>query len=381
MRSVGRASGVFLAALLGVLVGAAVVLVVAPRAPRSAAPGVKQAAAVPSTGKPVVSAGTEDAITSAVKTVGPAVVNINTLFAPPQEDRLQRMMRQQFGLPREPFPRAGQGSGIIIDKRNGYVLTNAHVVKGAQRVRVLLADGRQFEAKVVGLDPLTEVAVVKVPGDNLPEATLGSADKLPIGAWVIAIGNPFGFENSVTVGVLSAKGREIAGPNKMVLQDLLQTDASINPGNSGGALVDVTGKVVGIPTAVIPYAQGIGFAVSIDVAKQVAQRLIETGKMPWLGIQHRALLPEEAKQKDLPVGKGTMVFGVVPGGPADKAGIKQGDLVLQVGKDKIDSEHPLGRVIRSYNAGQGVEITVVRKGKEMKVAVTLGAVPEQLPGG
>ncbi len=381
MKTMGRASIVFIAALFGVLIGAAIVLLWVPRVPVNIGARVKaRAAAGAPANEQVVSAESEDAITAAVRKVGPAVVNISTIFAPPQEDPRQRLLREQFGLPREPFPRAGQGSGIVIDKKNGYILTNAHVVKGAQRLRVLLADGRQFEAKVIGLDPLTEVAVVKVSGDNLPEATLGSADKLPIGAWVIAIGNPFGFENSVTVGVLSAKEREIAGPNRMLLQDLLQTDASINPGNSGGALVDVTGKVVGIPTAVIPYAQGIGFAVSIDVAKQVAQRLIETGKMPWLGIQHRILLPEEAKRLSLPAGKGTMVFGVISGGPAQKAGLVQGDLILQVGKDKIDAEHQLSRVIRSYNADQTIEITILRKGKEMKLAVTLGAVPEQLPG-
>lgn len=381
MRSSGSTSTSFLAAVLGVLIGAAVVLLWVPRSPSGNSSRLKTAPAVSESAyEPLISEQSQDAITAAVKKVGPAVVNISTIFAPPQEDRLQRLIREQFGLPREPFPRAGQGSGIIIDKNNGYILTNAHVVKGAQRVRVTLADGRQLEAKVVGLDPLTEVAVLKVAGENLPEATLGSTEKFPIGAWVIAIGNPFGFENSVTVGVLSAKGREIAGPNNIILQDLLQTDASINPGNSGGALVDISGKVVGIPTAVIPYAQGIGFAVSIDVAKQVAQRLIETGEMPWLGIQHRVLLPEEAKEANLPVGKGTIVFSVIPGGPAQKAGIQPSDLILQVGEHKIDAEHQLGQVIRSYNAGENVEVIVLRQGKEQKLKVTLGAVPEQLPG-
>ncbi len=381
MKIRGSASTVFLAALFGALIGAAIVIFLAPRLPslEAGSQAKTQPAGRSSVNEPVVSAESEDAITAAVRKVGPAVVNISTFFAPPKEDPMQRLLREQFGLPREPFPRAGQGSGIIIDKQKGYILTNAHVVKGAQRLRVLLADGREFEAKLVGLDPLTEVAVVKVNGDNLPEAILGSDAQLPIGAWVIAIGNPFGFENSVTVGVLSAKNREIEGPNQVVLQDLLQTDASINPGNSGGALVDVTGKVVGIPTAVIPYAQGIGFAVSIDVAKQVAQRLIETGKMPWMGIQHRVLLPEEANRLKLPAGKGTMVFGVISGGPAQKAGLAVGDLILQVGKDKLDADHQLSRVIRSYNAGQTVEIIVLRKGKEMKLNITLDAVPEQLP--
>jgi serine protease Do len=245
---------------------------------------------------------------------------------------------------------------------------------------VAMADGKRLEAHVVGIDPLTEVAVVKVPGDKLPWATLGSAEKLPIGSWVIAIGNPYGLENSVTVGVLSAKERDIPGPNGMALQGLLQTDASINPGNSGGALVDLNGNLIGIPTAMIPYAQGIGFAVSIDVARQMADRLIETGKAPWLGVQHREALPEEAQRRGAPAGKGTMVFGVAPRGPAAQGGIQPGDLIIAVGGQRIANPKDLSSAIRSHNAGDRVEITVIRKGKEMKIGVTLGAVPEQLAG-
>jgi len=372
----GSALAVALAALLGVLVGAALVFALGRALPAltSAAPaaGPRQAPTA------AVTEGSQDAITAAVNMVGPAVVNINTFFRPPAQDPLERILRRSLGIPTEPFPRAGQGSGIVIDGERGYILTNAHVVKGAQKVTVSLADGRQFDARVVGIDPLTEVAVVKVPGNDLPEATLGSPADLPIGSWVIAIGNPFGFENSVTVGVLSARDRQISGENTILLQDLLQTDASINPGNSGGALVDLEGRVIGMPTAVIPYAQGMGFAVSIDVAKEVAARLIDTGKMPWLGIEHRPLLPQEAKQLGLPEGKGSMIFGVTPRGPAAAVGLRPGDLIISIGEEPTDASGALGKAIRSHNAGEQVDVTIVREGREMTVGVTLGAVPSDL---
>ena len=378
----GRASSVALAAFLGVLVGAALVWalvrggpapVIAPRgAPATSLPaGDARPAGVV---RPAVSGASQDAITAAVEKVGPAVVNISVLFQPSRQD----LMARAFGF--EPFPRAGQGSGVIIDGKNGYIITNAHVVKGAQRVMVTMANGKRLEAKVVGIDPLTEVAVVKVPGDDYTQAVLGSAQNLPIGSWVIAIGNPFGFENSVTVGVLSARGRQIGAPGGASLQDLLQTDASINPGNSGGALVDLNGNLIGMPTAVIPYAQGIGFAVSIDVAKQVADKLIKTGKMPWIGIQHTTLPAEEAKRLRLPTGPGTTVVGVIPNGPAATAGIEPGDLITRLGDQPIQSERDLTQAIRAHNAGDRVEITLTRNGKEMRVAVTLGAVPPNLGG-
>jgi serine protease Do len=375
LRLGGRASAVALAAFLGVLVGAALVWSVASKrapAPASAPPTL---ATSTQTSQPSVSVASQDAITAAVKKVGPAVVNISVLFAPSKQEAL---IGRMFGMRAQPHP--ALGSGVIIDGKRGYILTNAHVVKGAEKVRVALPDGRTFDAKVVGMDPLTEVAVVKVPGDNLPQATLGSAENLPIGAWLIAIGNPLGLENSVTVGVLSAKERDIPGQNGTSLQGMLQTDASINPGNSGGALVDLNGNLIGMPTAVIPSAQGIGFAVSIDVAKQVAERLIQTGKVPWLGIQHRELLPDEAKHFGAPAGKGTMVFGVDPRGPAAQGGIQQGDLITAINGQPLKNAKDLGAAIRSHNVGDRLEITVIRKGKEMKLTVTLGAVPQDLGG-
>jgi serine protease Do len=374
MKQHGRASSVALAGFLGVVVGAVLVWAVVRRGPAPVA-GPGGSTPMQAQASPGVSVASQDAITAAVQKVGPAVANISVLFQPQQQSQFQR----RFGI--EPFPRAGQGSGVIIDGKKGYLLTNAHVVKGAQKVMVTLADGRQFEAQVVGIDPLTEVAVVKVPGDDLPQAELGSAEKLPIGSWVIAIGNPFGLENSVTVGVLSAKERQVPNPNGIALQGLLQTDASINPGNSGGALVDLSGKLVGMPTAVIPYAQGIGFAVSIDVAKQIADRLIQTGKAPWLGIEHKSVTPEQAKKLGVPTGKGTVVFWVYPDGPAAQAGLQFGDLIVRVAGQVVTDEKTLGDAIRAHNAGDRIEITVVRKGREMTLTATLGAVPATIGGG
>ncbi len=367
LRSVrrGRASGAALAAFLGVIVGAVLVWVLA----RPASAPVSAAQGTPVAALPAVSAASQDAITTAVEKVGPAVVNIAVMTG------IERMPGMR------PQARGGEGSGVIIDGRNGYILTNAHVVKGAKEVVATLADGRHFDAKVIGMDPLTEVAVVKVPADNLPQATLGSAENMPIGSWVIAIGNPYGLENSVTVGVLSAKERQFRAPNQIALEGMLQTDASINPGNSGGALVDLNGNLIGMPTAVISSAQGIGFAVSIDVAKQAADQLIRTGKIPWLGIQHGELRPEQAKRLGLPSSKGTMVFSVATNGPADRAGIKPEDLIVEADGKPVEKARDLSKAVRAHDAGDSIEIKVVRGGKEMMLKVTLGAVPADIGGG
>ncbi|MDH4179749.1 MAG: trypsin-like peptidase domain-containing protein [Armatimonadota bacterium] len=387
MKSTGRIAAFLLVALLGVFVGVGLawlgLRLVAPAASsqpaalprgtpqsRAAAPG-----ASPEAPPPRVSRKSQDAVTAAIARVGPAVVNINTLYRPVIRDPMERALREIIGSPSDPFPRKGQGSGIIIDGEQGYVLTNAHVVKGASRVDVNLADGRRLEATIVGVDPFSEVAVLRVPGGDLPAATLGSAADLPIGSWVIAIGNPFGFENSVTVGVISAKDRTLTGPNRVTLHDLLQTDASINPGNSGGALVDLNGDVVGIPTAIIPYAQGMGFAVSVDVAKQVAERLIATGKTPWLGITHRGVTPGLAQEIGLPEPKGSLVVEVVRGGPAARAGMLPGDVIVRIGDQEIDTARSLGFAVRSHDVGARVPVTIWRKGRERTLEVTLGAVP------
>ncbi len=374
MRCRGRASAATLAGIIGVLVGAAVVWVMLRGGALPAPPTSRQTAA-PATAVPAfpaVSRESQDAITAAIAAVGPAVVNISAFLRP--EDPLERVLREMVG---ERFPPAGQGSGVIIDGGRGYILTNAHVVKRAAAVEVALADGRELRAETVGLDPLTDVAVLRVPGGDLPDAALGGAADLPIGSWVIAIGNPFGYANSVTVGVISAKDRQIRGDRGTLLDDLLQTDAAINPGNSGGALVDLNGNVVGIPTAIAPYAQGIGFAISADVARQVADRLIATGKMPWLGITHRDLLPAERRSLRAPEGRGTLAIKVVQKGPAYRAGIRPGDVIVQVGDTPLANAKALGAAVREYSAGDRVTVKVWREGRELSLRVRLGEVPTE----
>ncbi len=363
----GQVLLVILAALVGVLIGAALVWGWMGR--HSLPMDQADLVSCPTTAPPVSKEG-QDAITAAVKRVGPAVVNITTRFAPNPD-------ASPFGFS---GPTGGEGSGIVIDRARGYVLTNAHVVKNATRVTVQLPSGRSYEAHVVGADPLSEVAVVRIPGGKeLPvQATLGDSQAMPIGAWVIAIGNPYGFQNSVTVGVLSAKNRQVDGPSGVHLQDLMQTDASINPGNSGGALVDLSGNVIGIPTAMIPQAQGIGFAVPIDVAKQVAERLIHTGSMPWLGIQHRALEPREVQALRVPGGRGSLVVAVVPDSPARRAGFRPGDVIIRVGNREVKDTSDVGRAVRSHDAGTRLPITVWRDGREVRLDVTLGAAPQNL---
>jgi len=385
MRSTGRILAFLLVALLGGLVGGGLVWVGLGRGSRSGAGAALRAAEAPSVpaargagALASVSRESQDAITAAIARVGPAVVNINTTYPRPVRTPLERMWRDFVGVPTDPLPPEGRGSGIVIDGEKGYVLTNAHVVRGAAHVEVGLADGRQLEAQTVGIDPLSDIAVVKVAGGDLPSATLGSAADLPIGSWVIAIGNPFGlFENSATVGVISAKDRQIKGSDGTVLHDLLQTDAAINRGNSGGALVDLNGDVVGIPTAMIPYAQGLGFAISVDVAKQVAERLIATGRVPWLGVYYRDILPTEPRDLGLAKAEGALVASVVRGGPAARAGLRDGDVILQIGDYKISVGKDVGFAVRSYDAGERVNVTVWRERREQTLNVTLGAVPTQ----
>ena len=371
-RTRGHAGTSLLIGLVGVIVGAAIVwFALQGRAPGGPAP-LPPAASRPA---PPVSRESQDAITAAVAKVGPAVVNIHTRYRE-RLDPMERMLRGMLGVPTQPFPRRGQGSGVIIDGARGYIVTNAHVVEPGAEVGVILQDGQIFPAELAGRDPLSDIAVLKIDAEGLPSASLGGVGDLAIGSWVVAIGNPFGYRSSVTVGVVSAVERHIEGPDGAVREDLIQTDASINPGNSGGALVDLNGNVVGIPTAIIPYAQGIGFAVSADVARQVAERLIATGKMPWLGIQHRGLAAEEARELSVPEDNGTLVVAVAPRGPAARAGIRRGDVITKMADQPIAGSKSLGKIIRNHDAGSRVKIVVWREKRAVPVEVTLGEVPQ-----
>ncbi len=304
-------------------------------------------------------------ISRAVTRVAPAVVRIDTTGGGGPAELLPGL----FGAPVGLFPEYGQASGMIVNGRRGYVLTNAHVVQGARSITVTLATGSRVRGKVLGADALTDIAVVQIPGGNLPQVELGSSDRLPVGSWVIAVGNPLGLENTVTAGVLSAKGRTIAGETGAPVTDLLQTDAPINEGNSGGALIDLRGQVVGMPTAIIEYAQGIGFAVAIDTAKQVLTELIREGRVAhaWLGIG----------AVDRPLDQGVVVEHVEPNSPAARAGLQPGDVVVTVGGRKIRSSEDIARLVRARRPGDKLKVVVRRGGVQIRVTARLGEAPQR----
>lgn len=308
--------------------------------------------------------------------VKPAVVNISTekiikipggpfrhFFDPDEpfgdffrwffEDIPDRELRQQ-----------SLGSGFIIDK-DGYIITNNHVVEGADEIKVKLADNREFKARVIGRDPKTDIALIKIttPFKDLPVLPFGDSDKMRVGDWVLAIGNPFGLEHTVTKGIISATGRVIgAGP----YDNFLQTDAPINPGNSGGPLINLNGEVIGINTAIIATGQGIGFAIPSNLAKTVISQLKEKGKVirGWLGVSVQTITPEIATSLNLKEPKGALVNDVVSGSPADKAGIKRGDVIISYNGKSVDKMIDLPRMVAETPVGKEVEIKIIRDGKE-----------------
>jgi serine protease Do len=269
-----------------------------------------------------------------------------------------------------PAPRQkGLGSGVVIDKK-GYILTNNHVVEDADDVKVTFADGKTATGKVVGTDPRSDLAVVKVSGIDVKAARLGDSEKLQVGEWVIAIGNPFGLDHTVTVGVLSAKNRSgFQGGSHF--EDFLQTDASINPGNSGGPLVNLDGEVIGINTMIAGIGTGIGFAVPSSMAKPVVEQLIQGGKVhrPYIGINMQELTPEMSKSlgKSAPE-KGVLVAQVSPGSPAEKAGAKAGDVITTVNGSKVASGKDVQRIILNGKIGQKVDLQVWRDGNVMHLS-------------
>lgn len=269
------------------------------------------------------------------------------------------------------------GSGVIVDKE-GYVLTNNHVVEGADKVKVRLNDGREFIATVKGQDPRTDLAVLHIKAKDLPVATLGDSDKLEVGEWAIAIGSPFGLEHTVTVGVISAKGRSGLGTG--TYEDFIQTDASINPGNSGGPLINIDGEVIGINAMIIQPGTGIGFAIPINMAKQILNDLIKQGKVvrPWLGISVQDITPEIAEQFQLKEKEGAIVAQVHQGTGAEKAGIISGDIIKSVEDKPIKNVSELIKEILKRKVGQKVKLVIIRDGKEISLEVTLSAQPERL---
>ncbi|OQY47694.1 MAG: peptidase [Desulfobacteraceae bacterium 4572_87] len=281
------------------------------------------------------------------------------------------------GRPNQGFKQKSLGSGFIIDP-SGFIVTNNHVVEDADKIKVILKDEREFEAEVKGRDPNTDLALIKIKSDgNLPSIQFGNSDNVKIGEWVMAIGNPFGLEHTVTVGIISAKGRVIgSGP----YDDFIQTDASINPGNSGGPLINMDGKVVGINTAIIAGGQGIGFAIPVNMAKGIIEQLQSKGEVTrgWLGIGIQDLSKELKDYYSVKGGAGVLVTNVFPGDPAEKAGIRAKDIILEVNGKKVDSSRELSRTIAEAPVGQKTQLLVLRDGAEKKFTIELGKRPETM---
>ncbi len=309
----------------------------------------------------------EEAIANAIDKVGPSVCTVGVL---------QLIQQGLFSA----VPLQGMGSGLVIDKQ-GHILTNHHIVEEAEKVEVLLHDGKKFQAKVLGSDPSSDIAVIRIQpnGETLLPAELGDSDRLRVGQLAIAIGNPFGFflrGPTATVGVISAVKRHIHMEGKMY-EDLLQTDAAINPGNSGGPLVDTSGRVIGINTAMIPYAQGIGFSIAINTAKSIAQDIIQHGRVlrPWLGIAGLTVNKSVAAYYGLPVDHGAMIAQMVSGGPAEHAGLEAGDIITEVEGVRIDSVEELQDRLRSRKVGDSVSIAFQRGRAKNQVRIRLRETP------
>jgi Do/DeqQ family serine protease len=296
-------------------------------------------------------------------------------------------MLPQFGIPQEQREHA-LGSGVIVSA-DGYIVTNNHVVSRATEIEVLLSDKRHFKGKVVGADPQTDIAVVKINATNLPLVPFGDSGQMKVGDTVMAFGNPFGQYFTVTRGIVSALGRSLSDPRSDKLEDFIQTDAAINPGNSGGALVNVRGQVIGINTAIIPGSGGpggegsfigIGFAIPSNTAKHVMEDLIKTGKVTrgFLGVTIRSLDQGLAKQFKVPDLTGALVQDVSRGGPADKAGIKNGDVIRKINGQTVEDSDQLMTMVTDLNPGTDVRLDILRDGQPMTIHLTLGERPANL---
>lgn len=317
------------------------------------------------------------------KQLKPTVVNIGTSKTVKPHRQFQRPFGSPFG--NDPFgdffehffddmhPRTYKqrslGSGFIIE--GGYILTNNHVIAGADEIKVKLADNREFKAEIKGFDERLDLALLKIDAtETLPMAKLGDSDAIQVGEWVMAIGNPFGLAETVTAGIVSAKGRVIeSGP----YDDFIQTDASINPGNSGGPLFNIHGEVIGINTAIVSGGQGIGFAIPVNMAKSIIPQLKEKGKVTrgWLGVTVQSVTRDLAKSFGLSNEHGALVSGIILESPAEKAGLKTGDIILEFDGKKIQEMNELSRVVAATPVGKKVIITIVREGKEDKVTANI----------
>jgi S1-C subfamily serine protease len=373
--------------LTALLLGAIVTFGMVRALPSQAAP-IPPETAIAQLSPPQLSA--RSFVTEAVVRVGAAVVRIDTErtvssnFEPFLDDPL---LRQFFGndlleqIPREQLQR-GQGSGFIID-RSGIVLTNAHVVNQADKVIVTLKDGRTLEGKVTGTDPVTDLAVVKIEGTDLPIAPLGDSSQIQVGDWAIAVGNPLGLDNTVTLGIISTLQRssaQVGIPDKRL--DFIQTDAAINPGNSGGPLLDASGEVIGINTAIRADAMGIGFAIPINTAKPIADRLAsgQSFAHPFVGIEMRTLTPEFAAQVNndpnalfkVPEVNGVLVVRVLTNSPAAEAGLRRGDVVVKIDGQAVTNAEQLQRIVENSGVGHSLQFDIQRGDRVQQIRVRTG---------
>ncbi len=326
--------------------------------------------------------------------VRPAVVNISTtstvtvpgspfhnFFGPGEGDQNQPFgdfFRHFFDeTPDRKMKQQSLGSGFIIDK-DGYIVTNNHVVDHADEIKVKLSDGREYKAKVIGRDSKTDLALIKIasPFENLPTLALGDSEKMRVGDWVLAVGHPFGLEHTVTQGIISATGRVIgSGP----YDDFLQTDAPINPGNSGGPLVNLKGEVIGINTAIVPGGQGLGFAIPSTLAKSITAQLKEKGKVVrgWIGVTIQTVTPELARSFGMKEAKGALIGDVVKGGPADKGGVKTGDIIVSFDGKDVKTANDLPRLVAETPVGKSVDVVVIRESKEVHVTIKVEELTEE----
>ncbi len=349
---------------------------------------------------PALPVGSRFSVADAITRVEPAVVSIDTAGrSGARENWEQLWLRRWFGRPlpsHDDIPVHGVASGVIVS-RDGYVLTNNHVVDDAERIRVTLPDKRVFDGQVVGTDPEDDLAILKIDSRNLPEAPLGNSTRLRKGEWVIAIGNPYGFESTVTVGVVSAERRGPFTVEGKTLRHVIQTDAAINQGNSGGALVSMSGELVGINTAIISASSaggsiGIGFAIPISDARPIIAQLIQYGRVirPWIGIRYEpvpgkspspmdiAPMPLIERERRPGSGSGVVVKQVLPGSPAEQAGLREGDVIRRLDEAMVGGTEDVYSFMGSHTPGQRVRVVVHRHGRPATLLVRLGQKPRDV---
>jgi serine protease DegQ len=349
----------------------------------ASAPAPAPALALPAPVRRVSLIGTGTAMTSyadAARRAAPAVVSITASRSAARRGD-DPMLRYFFGRSRQEERQVGLGSGVIVST-SGYLLTNNHVVEGADDIEVALGDGRTARARTIGADPESDIAVLKIDLDKLPTIEFGDVDHAQVGDVVLAIGNPFGVGQTVTSGIVSALGRNALGIN--TFENFIQTDAAINPGNSGGALVDAAGKLLGINSAI--YSQsggslGIGFAIPVSTARQVMESLIKEGRVTrgWIGVEPRELTPDMAKTLELPIKQGVLIAGVVQNGPASEGGVQPGDVVVKIAGTPVTNTPQLLNAVAALKPRQTATVSVQRGPKALELPVTVGQRPRSPP--